>query len=90
MQQLDSLLEALKLDHLAQQVDALLEQAAKKDLGCRELLADALNHFRLFGIGQPSGRIVLIKTVIHQCLKTLSPVHARIPGIAVQTDNRCR
>ena len=37
MQPLDSLFEALKLDHLAQQVDALLEQAAKKDLGYREM-----------------------------------------------------
>jgi DNA replication protein DnaC len=42
MQPLDSLFEALKLDHLAQQVDALLEQAAKKDLGYRELLTEAL------------------------------------------------
>ena len=38
----ESLFEALKLDHLAQQVDALLEQAAKKDLGYREMLTEAL------------------------------------------------
>ncbi len=42
MHPLDNLFEALKLDHLAQQVDALLEQAAKKDLGYRELLTEAL------------------------------------------------
>ena len=33
MPTLDSLFEALKLDHLAAQCDALLEQAAKKDWG---------------------------------------------------------
>ena len=42
MPTLDSLFEALKLDHLAAQCDALLEQAAKKDLGYRELLTQAL------------------------------------------------
>ena len=42
MPALDSLFEALKLDHLAAQCDALLEQAAKKDLGYRELLTQAL------------------------------------------------
>jgi DNA replication protein DnaC len=40
--QLDNLFEALKLDHLGAQCDALLEQAAKKDLGYRELLTEAL------------------------------------------------
>jgi len=40
--QLDNLFEALKLDHLAAQCDALLEQAAKKDLGYREVLTQAL------------------------------------------------
>ncbi len=40
--QLDNLFDALKLEHLAAQCDALLEQAAKKDLGYRELLTDAL------------------------------------------------
>ena len=42
MPALDSLFEALKFDHLAAQCDALLEQAAKKDLGYRELLTQAL------------------------------------------------
>ena len=42
MPTLDSLFEALKFDHLAPQCDALLEQATKKDLGCRELLTEAL------------------------------------------------
>ena len=42
MPTLDSLFEALKLDYLAAQCDALLEQAAKKDLGYRELLTQAL------------------------------------------------
>ena len=40
--QLDNLFEVLKLDHLADQCDSLLEQAAKKDLGYRELLTEAL------------------------------------------------
>lgn len=40
--QLDNLFEALKLEHLAAQCDALLEQAAKKDLGYREVLTQAL------------------------------------------------
>ncbi len=43
MPALDSLFEALKFDHLAAPCDALLEQAAKKDLGYRELLAEALS-----------------------------------------------
>lgn len=43
MPALDSLFEALKFDHLAAQCDALLEQAAKKDLGYREVLTKALN-----------------------------------------------
>ena len=43
MPALDSLFEALKFDHLAAQCDALLEQAAKKDLGYRELLTEALS-----------------------------------------------
>ncbi len=42
MPALDSLFEALKFDHLAAQCDTLLEQAAKKDLGYRELLTEAL------------------------------------------------
>ena len=42
MPTLDSLFEALKFDHLAGQCDTLLEQAAKKDLGYRELLTEAL------------------------------------------------
>ena len=40
--QLDNLFEALKMEHLAAQCDALLEQAAKKDLGYREVLTQAL------------------------------------------------
>jgi len=39
---LEDLFGALKFDHLAAQCDALLEQAAKKDLGYRELLTEAL------------------------------------------------
>lgn len=42
MSTLDDLFEALKLEHLSAQCDALLEQAAKKDLGYRELLTEAL------------------------------------------------
>jgi DNA replication protein DnaC len=40
--QLDNLFAALKLEHLANQYEAILEQAAKKDLGYREVLAEAL------------------------------------------------
>ncbi len=40
--QLDNLFTALKLEHLAAQCDAILEQAAKKDLGYREVLTEAL------------------------------------------------
>ncbi len=43
MPALDSLFEALKFDPLAAPCDALLEQAAKKDLGYRELLTEALS-----------------------------------------------
>ena len=39
---LDGLFEQLKLEHLAQQCDAILEQAAKRDLGYREVLTEAL------------------------------------------------
>ena len=42
MPALDSLFETLKFDRLAAQCDALLERAAKKDLGYRELLTQAL------------------------------------------------
>ncbi len=42
MPALEDLFGALKFDHLAAQCDALLEQAAKKDLGYRELLTEAL------------------------------------------------
>ena len=42
MSALEDLFGALKFDHLAAQCDALLEQAAKKDLGYRELLTEAL------------------------------------------------
>lgn len=40
--QLTGLLEKLKMEHLGYQLDALCEQAAKKDLGYREFLLDAL------------------------------------------------
>ena len=40
--QLDGLLEQLKLNHLSLQIDAILEQAAKRDLGYREVLTEAL------------------------------------------------
>lgn len=40
--QLISLLEKMKMDHLSFQLDAICEQAAKKDLGYREFLVDAL------------------------------------------------
>ena len=39
---LDGLFEQLKLEHLARQCDAILEQAAKRDLGYREVLTEAL------------------------------------------------
>lgn len=40
--ELEGLLEKLKMETLAAQVDTLLEQAAKKDVGYREFLIDAL------------------------------------------------
>ncbi|MDD4340385.1 MAG: IS21-like element helper ATPase IstB [Syntrophales bacterium] len=40
--QLISLLEKMKMDHLSLQLDAICEQAAKKDVGYREFLMDAL------------------------------------------------
>ena len=40
--QLESLLERMKLDHLACQLDALCEQAAKRDLDYRDFLTEAL------------------------------------------------
>ena len=41
--QLSSLLEKMKMDHLSAQLDAICEQAAKKDLGYREFLTQALD-----------------------------------------------
>jgi len=40
--QLNLLLERMKMDHLATQLDVICEQAAKKDLGYREFLTEAL------------------------------------------------
>ena len=40
--ELVGLLEKLKMETLNSQVDTLLEQAAKKDIGYREFLIDAL------------------------------------------------
>jgi len=40
--QLSSLLEKMKMEHLGAQLDALCEQASKKDQGYREFLTDAL------------------------------------------------
>ena len=41
--QLNRLLEKMKMDYLAAQLDAICEQAVKKDLGYREFLTDALD-----------------------------------------------
>jgi DNA replication protein DnaC len=41
--QLNSLLEKMKMDHLSAQLDAICEQAAKKDWGYREFLTQALD-----------------------------------------------
>jgi hypothetical protein len=40
--ELEGLLEKLKMETLAAQADALLEQAAKRDLGYRKFLTEAL------------------------------------------------
>lgn len=40
--QLESLLDKMRMEHLASQLDAVCEQAAKVDLGYREFLAEAL------------------------------------------------
>ena len=42
--QLNLLLERMKMDHLAAQLDAVCEQAAKKELGYREFLTEALDN----------------------------------------------
>ena len=41
--QLDGLLEKLKMDHLASQLDAISEQASKRELNYKEFLIDALS-----------------------------------------------
>jgi DNA replication protein DnaC len=41
--QLNLLLERMKMEHLAVQLDAICEQASKKDLGYREFLTEALD-----------------------------------------------
>jgi DNA replication protein DnaC len=41
--ELANLLEKMKMDHLLMQLDALCEQASKKDLGYKEFLAQALS-----------------------------------------------
>jgi DNA replication protein DnaC len=41
--QLNRLLERMKMEHLAAQLDAICEQASKKDLGYREFLTEALD-----------------------------------------------
>ena len=41
--QLNLLLERMKMEHLAAQLDAICEQAAKKDLGYRQFLTAALD-----------------------------------------------
>ena len=43
MQQLEGLLSKLKLEHLALQLEAVCEQAAKRELGYKEFLIDALS-----------------------------------------------
>ncbi|MGD2023449.1 MAG: IS21-like element helper ATPase IstB [Desulfobacterales bacterium] len=43
MMQLNLLLERMKMEHLAAQLDAICEQASKKDLGYREFLTEALD-----------------------------------------------
>ena len=40
---LETLLEQLKMTHLSHQVETILEQAAKRDLGYREVLTEALS-----------------------------------------------
>jgi len=40
--QLMGLLEKMKMEHLGVQLDAICEQASKKDLGYREFLIEAL------------------------------------------------
>jgi DNA replication protein DnaC len=43
MQQLDDLLSKLRLEHLALQLETVCEQAAKRELGYKEFLIDALS-----------------------------------------------
>ena len=41
--ELEPLLEKLRMEHLGAQLDSICEQAAKRELGYREFLLDALN-----------------------------------------------
>ena len=40
--QLNSLLENMKMDYLADKIDSICEQASKRDLNYREFLTEAL------------------------------------------------
>lgn len=67
--QLESLLEKMKMEHLCFQLDSVLEQASKKDLGYRELLEEALlcewrgRHGRVVESRLKSARFPYLKTI---------------------------
>jgi|GEM_PF-1554464 hypothetical protein len=66
---LEGLLERLKMEHLYCQLDSLCEQAAKRDLGYREFLTEALRaewngrHHRAVESRLKSARFPSIKTL---------------------------
>jgi DNA replication protein DnaC len=67
--QLTSLLERMKMEHLALELDALCEQASKRELGYRDFLSEALSaewkgrHLRGFEARLKVARLPWIKTL---------------------------
>jgi DNA replication protein DnaC len=67
--QLTSLLERMKMEHLSLELDALCEQAAKRELGYRDFLAEALGaewkgrHLRGFEARLKAARFPWVKTI---------------------------
>lgn len=69
MMQLDAVLEKLKMEQLGTQIDALCEQAAKRELGYREFLQEALlcewkgRHRKAVDVRLKQARFPWIKTL---------------------------
>ena len=54
--ELEPLLEKLRMEHLGAQLDTICEQAAKRELGDREFLLDALLEFAQGQLQHAHGR----------------------------------